>query len=128
MSTSRTDTAAVMHAALLSLPGVTPKRLFGAQAFFFGQRMFAFLVDGAVVLKLPAAERRLALEGGHGRPFLVGANVPFGRWLEVLLDDPVRALHLARVAHVAAQVPDREGPRKRRPRALKRRKPASKPT
>lgn len=122
MSTSRSDAAAAMHAAILGLPGVTPKKLFGAQAFFFGPRMFAFLVDGAVVLKLPASERRIALERSQGRPYLVGANVPFGRWLEVAVDDPARALHLIRVAHAAAQVPDREGPRKRRPRASKARR------
>ena len=122
MPTSRADTSAAMHAALLSLPGVTPKKLFGAQAFFFGPRMFAFLVDEAVVLKLPASERGAALQQNAGRPFLVGANVPFGRWLEVPLTDVARALHLARVAHAAAQVPDREGPRKRRPRTAKSRR------
>jgi hypothetical protein len=122
MSSARPDAAPALHAAILSLPGVTPKKLFGAQAFFFGPRMFAFLVDGAVVLKLPAGERRAALDGHHGRPFLVSAHVPFGRWLEVPLADPARAAHLARVAHAAAQVPDREGPRKRRSRAKRRTK------
>ncbi|MGH7533496.1 MAG: hypothetical protein ACREL4_09420 [Gemmatimonadales bacterium] len=122
MSNLRTHVPAAMHAAILALPGVAPKKLFGAQAFFFGPRMFAFLVDGAVVLKLPAGERRAALERKLGRPFLVGAHVPFGRWLEVALDDPAPALHLVRVAYIAAQVPDREGPRKRRQRASKPRR------
>lgn len=122
MSTARAHLSAAMHAAILALPGVTPKKLFGAQAFFLGPRMFAFLVDGAVVLKLPAGERRAALEREEGRPFLVGAHVPFGRWLEVALDDPARALYLIRVAHGAAQVPDREGPRKRRQRTAKPRR------
>lgn len=121
MPNSRADAALAMHATILALPGVVPKKLFGAQAFFFGPRMFAFLVDGAVVLKLPAGERRSALERNHGKPFLVGAHVPFGRWIEVPLDDPARAVHLVRVAHAAAHVPDREGPRKRRSRATKRR-------
>lgn len=122
MPTSRSDTSAAIHAAILSLPGVTPKKLFGAQAFFFGPRMFAFLGDDAVVLKLPASERGAALQENQGRPYLVRANVPFGRWLEVPFTDAGRALHLIRVAHAAAQVPDREGPRKRRPRVAKGRR------
>ncbi|MGB7211328.1 MAG: hypothetical protein WBC97_01765 [Gemmatimonadales bacterium] len=122
MSTAHTHAPAAIHAAILGFPGVTPKKLFGAQAFFFGPRMFAFLVDGAVVLKLPAGERRAALDGKVGRPFLLGAHVPFGRWLEVSLDDPAPALHLVRIAYIAAQVPDREGPRKRRQRTSRPRR------
>lgn len=127
MSNARTHAPAAMHAAILAFSGVTPKKLFGAQAFFFGPRMFAFLVDGAVVLKLPAGERRAALERKVGRPFLVGAHVPFGRWLEVPLDDLAAALHLVRIAYIAAQAPDREGPRKRRqrtPRSRRTRQPS----
>jgi hypothetical protein len=119
MPSPRSDAALVVEAALLGMPGVAPKRLFGAQAFFFGSRMFAFLTDGAVVLKLPPAERRAALEDGYGRPFLVGPREPFGRWLEVPLDEPGRVLHLARLAYAATRVPERDGPRKRRARAAR---------
>jgi hypothetical protein len=116
MPTPRSDAALVVQAALLGMPGVAPKRLFGAQAFFFGPRMFAFLTDDAAVLKLPPAERRAALEDGYGRPYLVGPREPFGRWLEVPLDEPGRVLHLARLAYAATRLPERDGPRRRRSR------------
>ena len=103
-----------LQAILLGLRGVSAKRLFGDQAFFVTGRMFAFRRDGALVLKLPEAERREAIAAGHGRPFLVHANVPFGRWVEVRLRDLPLAIGLARLAHAAARVSDRAGPRKRR--------------
>ena len=106
-----------LQATLLGLRGVSTKRLFGDQAFFVAGRMFAFRHDGALVLKLPEAERRDAIARGDGRPFLVHANVPFGRWVEVRLRDLPLAAGLARIAHAAARVSDRAGPRKRRRKA-----------
>jgi hypothetical protein len=110
--------AELLQATLLGLRGVSSKRLFGDQAFFVAGRMFAFRRDGALVLKLPEAERRDAIALGHGRPFLVHANVPFGRWVEVRLRDLPLAVGLARTAHAAARVSDRAGPRKRRRKAI----------
>ncbi|MEO6066481.1 MAG: TfoX/Sxy family protein [Gemmatimonadales bacterium] len=106
--------ADLLEASLLGLRGVSSKRLFGDQAFFVAGRMFAFRRDGALVLKLPEVERREVLGAGHGKPFLVGDSVPFGRWVEVRLKDLRTAIGLALIAHAAARVPDRAGPRKRR--------------
>ncbi|HEU4569732.1 MAG TPA: TfoX/Sxy family protein [Gemmatimonadales bacterium] len=111
--------ADLLHAALLGLRGVTCKRLFGDQAFFVAGRMFAFRRHGVLVLKLPEAERREVIELGRGRPFLVGDGAPFGRWVEVGMDDARTAVGLALIAHAAARVRDRSGPRKRRRRAVK---------
>lgn len=106
----------LLHASLLGLRGVSAKKLFGDQAFFVAGRMFAFQRDGALVLKLPERDRREVLTTGQGKPFFVGDAVPFGRWVEVRLKD-VRAAHsLALIAHAAARVSDRAGPRKRRKR------------
>ena len=116
--TSVPSHAELLQATLLGLRGVSSKRLFGDQAFFVAGRMFAFRRDGALVLKLPEAERRDAIALGHGRPFLVHANVPFGRWVEVRLRDLPLAVGLARTAHAAARVSDRAGPRKRRRKAV----------
>lgn len=111
--------ADLLQASLLGLRGVSSKRLFGDQAFFVGGRMFAFRRDGAVVLKLPELERAEVLASGHGRPFLTGAHVPFGRWVEVRLKDLRTAIGLAMIAHAVARVPDRAGPKKRRRRVVK---------
>ncbi len=111
--------ADLLLASLLGLRGVTTKRMFGDQAFFVAGRMFAFRRDGALVLKLPEAERREVLGLGHGKPFLVGDHVPFGRWVEVRLKDLRTAIGLAMIAHAVARVGDRAGPRKRRRRTMK---------
>ena len=106
--------AELLQATILGLRGVSSKRLFGDQAFFVAGRMFAFRRDGALVLKLPEAHRSDVIARGDGRAFLVHANVPFGRWVEVRLRDLPTAVGLARIAHAAARVSDRAGPRKRR--------------
>ncbi len=111
--------ADLLLASLLGLRGVTTKKMFGDQAFFVAGRMFAFRRDGALVLKLPEAERREVLGLGHAKPFLVGDHVPFGRLVEVRLEDLRTAIGLAMIAHAAARVGDRAGPRKRRRRTVK---------
>ena len=116
---STPSVADLLQASLLGLRGVTAKKLFGDQAFFVAGRMFAFRREGAVVLKLPEQERREVIDGGHGRPFLIGDGVPFGRWVEVRLRDLRTAIGLAMIAHAAARVSDRSGPRTRRRRAVK---------
>ena len=116
--------ADLLQASLLGLRGVSAKKLFGDQAFFVAGRMFAFRRDGALVLKLPELERRDVIDGGHGRPFLIGEGVPFGRWVEVRLRDLRTAIGLALIAHAAARVPDRGGPRKRRRKVAAERRSA----
>jgi hypothetical protein len=111
--------AELLQAALLGLRGVSSKKLFGDQAFFVAGRMFAFRREGALVLKLPEPERQDVIDGGHGKPFLTGAHVPFGRWVEVRLSDIRTAIGLAMISHAAARVRDRAGPKKRRRRAVK---------
>jgi TfoX/Sxy family transcriptional regulator of competence genes len=113
------SSADLLQAALLGLRGVSSKKLFGDQAFFVAGRMFAFRRDGALVLKLPETERHEVLAAGHGKPFLVAHHVPFGRWVEVRMRDARTALGLALIAHAAARVRDRAGPRKRRRRMVK---------
>ncbi|HTO73869.1 MAG TPA: TfoX/Sxy family protein [Gemmatimonadales bacterium] len=126
MASSRTDAHRALRAAVAGLPDVTPKRMFGAEAFFTRHGMFAFLLDDAIVLKLPEAERAEVLSSRVGRPFLTSEKAPFGRWVEIGLPSSEagsRALVLARSAHALAQAPDREGPRRRKP-VTRRRKAA----
>jgi TfoX/Sxy family transcriptional regulator of competence genes len=126
MAPSRNEAHRAIKAAVTGLPDVTPKRMFGAEAFLTRHGMFAFLLDDAIVLKLPEAERAEVLASRIGRPFLTAEKAPFGRWVEVVLANTeagVQALTLARSAHALAQAPDREGPRRRKP-VTRRRKAA----
>jgi TfoX/Sxy family transcriptional regulator of competence genes len=126
MAPSRNEAHRAIKAAVTGLPDVTPKRMFGAEAFFTRHGMFAFLLDDAIVLKLPEAERAEVLASRIGRPFLTAEKAPFDRWVEVVLANTeagVQALTLARSAHALAQAPDREGPRRRKP-VTRRRKAA----
>lgn len=123
MPRQKNDIHEFLAGALLGLAEVRTKRMFGAKAFFTGARMFAFLMEDVLVLKLPEQERQHVLGAKIARPFLVGENATFGRWVEVPLAGPdgtARAFRLARIAHDAAQQPDREGPRRRRPSAKRR--------
>lgn len=109
----------LLQSAIRGLPNVSSRRMFGAEAFFNGRRMFAFLRGDLVVLKLPEAERRELIETKAGRPFLVDERASFGRWVEVPVDGDAaeRALLLVQSAYAAAKRPDRDGPRRRRRRS-----------
>jgi TfoX/Sxy family transcriptional regulator of competence genes len=120
---TKSDVYEVVEAALQAMPSVTTKRMFGAEAFFTFGRMFAFLFDEAIVLKLPESERQDVLDAQHARPFLTSERAPFGRWVEATIrgsESASRAIRLAAAAHALAQSPQHDGPRKRRP-ATKRR-------
>lgn len=130
MARTRSDAYEVVEAAIQAMPTVTTKRMFGAEAFFTTGRMFAFLFDEAIVLKLPESERQDVLDARHARPFLTGERAPFGRWVEASIrgsEAASRAIRLAAAAHALAQSPQHDGPRKRRP-ATKRRASARRST
>ncbi len=114
---SRNDKHMVIDAAIRAMPAVTSKRMFGAEAFFTHGRMFAFLFDEVIVLKLPESDRQTVLDTRAARPFLTHENAPFGRWVETTIqgsEAASRAIQLAAAAHALAQSPHHDGPRKRR--------------
>lgn len=120
---TRNDAHEVVQAAILAMPQVSTKRMFGAEAFFTGGRMFAFLFDEAIVLKLPESERQDVLDTRVARPFLTNERAPFGRWVESGIhgsEAASRAIRLAAAAHALAQSPTHDGPRQRRPIAKRR--------
>lgn len=108
----------LVQAALRDLPNVTTRKMFGAEAFFHGRRMFAFLREDLVVLKLPESQREELLEAKAARPFLVNENAGFGRWVEIpgAGEAAERSVLLVQSAYAAARRPDRDGPRRRRRR------------
>lgn len=117
MARTRSDAYEVVQAAIRAMPEVSAKRMFGAEAFFTHGRMFAFLFDESIVLKLPESERQAVLDTRAARPFLTGEQAPFGRWVEASVRGShaaSQAIRLAASAHALAQSPVEAGPRKRR--------------
>ena len=112
------DAYRLVQAAISDLPNVATRKMFGAEAFFHGRRMFAFLREDLVVLKLPESQREELLEAKAARPFLVNENASFGRWVEIPGSGEAkeRLLLLVQSAYSAAKRPDRDGPRRRRRR------------
>lgn len=118
MARPMSDAYRLVQAAIADLPNVTTRKMFGAEAYFHGSRMFAFLREDLVVLKLPESQREELLEAKAARPFLVNENAGFGRWVEIpgTGEAAARAVLLVQSAHAAAKRPDRDGPRRRRRR------------
>lgn len=112
------DAYRLVEAAIRDLPNVTTRKMFGAEAYFHGRRMFAFLREDLVVLKLPESQREELLEAKAARPFLVNENAGFGRWVEIPGSGGAadQAVLLVQSAYAAAKRPDRDGPRRRRRR------------
>ncbi|HMU61702.1 MAG TPA: TfoX/Sxy family protein [Gemmatimonadales bacterium] len=118
MARPMSDAYRLVQAAIADLPNVTTRKMFGAEAYFHGRRMFAFLREDLVVLKLPESQREELLEAKAARPFLVNENAGFGRWVEIpgTGEAAERAVLLVQSAYAAAKRPDRDGPRRRRRR------------
>ncbi len=118
MARPMSDAYRLVQAAIADLPNVTTRKMFGAEAYFHGRRMFAFLREDLVVLKLPESQREELLEARAARPFLVNENASFGRWVEIPGTGEAAglAVRLVQSAYEAARRPDRDGPRRRRRR------------
>jgi TfoX/Sxy family transcriptional regulator of competence genes len=110
--------------ALTALAPVRVRKLFGTEAFFHGERMFAVLGVGALVLRLPEPLRTETLANGVSRPFLSERLAHMDGWVEVPYGAEIaRLMSLAQAAHVAAG--RGRAPAKRRFRPATRRRSAS---
>ncbi len=107
--------------ALTSLAPVRVRKLFGTDAFFHGERMFAVLGVGALILRLPEPVRTQTLGSGLARPFLSERLAHMDGWVEVPYGAEIaRLMQLAQAAHGAAGR-GRARPRRRFRRAAHRR-------
>lgn len=70
-------------APLRADPAVTPCRMFGADGLKAGGKVFAMLVRGELVVKLPRARVDALVAAGDGRPFDPGHGRPMKEWLSV---------------------------------------------
>jgi len=110
--------------ALAALVPVRIKKLFGTEAFFLGERMFAVLGADALVLRLPEPSRTDALRGGLARPFLSEGLALMHGWVEVPYNTELAQLaQLAQAAHTAA-LRGRKPVRRRFRRAARRQRTA----
>ncbi len=100
-------------AEAMSWPEVSPRRMFGADCSLARGRMFAFVWQDGLVLKLPEERYREALALPGVQPFTM-RGVPFGRWAQFPEAD-ASLLPWLRAAydHVLAEPPPKR--RARRP-------------
>jgi TfoX/Sxy family transcriptional regulator of competence genes len=109
--------------ALAELTPVRVKKLFGTEAFFHGERMFAVLGNDALMVRLPEPLRTETLSAAGARPFLSERLALTHGWVEVPYASELAHLtRLAQAAHAAAARGRRPAKRRFR-RAGKRRLP-----
>lgn len=58
------------------------RHLFGSVGFFYGPRLFCFVMEDSFCLKVPDRSRRALLARAGVRPFMNAGRL-FGRWLEI---------------------------------------------
>ena len=92
---------------LVGIPGITPPRGgggFGRSALRFQDKIFAMLVRGRLVLKLPAARVDALVASGDGIRFDANKGTPMKEWLSLDPESNLPWLPLAREALQHARV------------------------
>jgi ATP-dependent phosphoenolpyruvate carboxykinase len=79
-------------------PGSTGSRGFGSGALRLDGAVFAMVVAGRVVLKLPAERVAGLIATGAGGAFAIGTRRPMREWVTLLDEDPATTLTLGREA------------------------------
>jgi hypothetical protein len=82
---------------LMGIDGVTPPggRGFGRSALRYQGKIFAMLVRGELVIKLPAARVAELISSGHGAAFDANKGTPMKEWLSLAPDSELGWLALA---------------------------------
>jgi hypothetical protein len=86
---------------LVGSPGVTPPRGgsgFGRSALRWENKIFAMLVRGRLVLKLPAGRVDALVSGGHGANFDANKGTPMKEWFSLDPESGLAWLPLAQEA------------------------------
>jgi len=87
--------------ALVGSPGVTPPRRgsgFGRSALRWENKIFAMLVRGRLVLKLPAGRVDALVGAGHGVHFDANKGTPMKEWFSLDPESRLAWLPLAQEA------------------------------
>ncbi len=111
-----------LRARLSAMDGVAARRMFGADAYFVGDAMFAFFSAQAVVLRLPGSVFTEAAATGRVRPFLSMGAAHLNGWAEVPLvgQEEADLEDLLRAAHSTGIRAARTAARRRRPTRARR--------
>lgn len=86
---------------LVGLPGVTPPTRrggFGRSALRFDNKIFAMLVRGRLVVKLPEDRVTALVEAGHGARFDANKGTPMREWFDLAPNSGLAWPDLAREA------------------------------
>lgn len=107
---------------LAEFEGVGARRMFGADAYFVGNAMFAFFGTGSLVVRLPGAMFTEAVASGRARPFLSMGASHLNGWAEVPLEGQTGEglEELIRSAHSTGVRAARTAARRRRPARARR--------
>ena len=73
---------------LLPLADVSSRRMFGAAVYLVRDKMFAFIHNHSLVVKLPPEDGAKAMASDGVRPYNHGHVGRFGDWMELPLDGP----------------------------------------
>lgn len=111
-----------LRARLLELPGVVTRRMFGTEAYFVGQAMFAFFSPTALIARLPHAVFSDAVATGRARPFLSLGAAQLNGWAELpLAGHSAESIEpMLRAAHTSGTHAARSAARRRKPSRARR--------
>jgi hypothetical protein len=74
----------IMDGLLLGMPGVKGSKAFGYPAYKVNGKVFAFVADNSVGIKLPAERvQSLVAGGGAMKPFEVADGVVWREWVSI---------------------------------------------
>lgn len=74
-----------LDALLLPWEDVSPRKMFGAMVYLAKGKMFAFVYDNRVVVKVPEEQKSEAEKRMGAGPFIHGHTGKFGDWMELPL-------------------------------------------
>ena len=83
-----TEIQSELDSHLLPWQDVSIRNMFGAMVYLVGGKMFAFIHDDKLVVKLPQADKAQAINGVGAMPYVLGHNGRFGDWMELPLASP----------------------------------------
>ncbi|MCE2463891.1 MAG: TfoX/Sxy family protein [Dehalococcoidia bacterium] len=83
-----TEIQSELDSYLLPWKDVSTRSMFGAMAYLVSGKMFAFIHDSKLVVKLPQADKTQAIDHVGAMPYTLGHNGQFGDWMELSLTSP----------------------------------------